>query len=419
MKEIVPAILPLLTTGVNTIVIFLCLTSKRNILFGITMFLLLTLAIATTNVFVIKLYLPEFHKETRVLQILLFLPLFIALFREPLIKKIFSFCMIMTLSSVIRLSGIAIAEIFVARGENAYYWALLISSLTLHSIYIFLTVKFGRRLLRELFAYGRTKEWVLYTLSVAISWIFLELLQLSFTANIILSIYVVFFVLWSFIILCFAIINAHAKAKLKYEADFAESIISTGQKYHQSMEDMYKTLSILRHDYKYHLRAINNLFNSGKLEEAKQYLDDIQKEAPENKLRHYCSNAVFNALLSSYAERCEKLKIEFKIDLEVPEQLGVSNYEICIVLGNLLENAVEASEKLERDRKIELAIKTQGSYLAIMVENNFSGDSTLISAKKNGGFGLQSIRAVATRYEGHTMMEWNKGVFKIYVMLRV
>ena len=420
MKEIALFIIPLLMVCTNITVTILSLTSKRNFPFTIAMFLLLILANVAISIFFIKpgiLVLPVELKKF--LQLFSFLPLIIVLFKESLIKKVFAFFMIVIFSRVLRVSGIAIAELFIAHGENAYYLASMISTFMLYGIYIILVNKFGRNLLSELFAHGNTKEWILYLLSAVVSWLFLELSLHSLTPNIILSLLVVFFVFWSSIILCFAIINTHAKAKFKYEAEFADSIISTGQKYHQSMEDMYRKLSILRHDYKYHLKTINNLFNSGKLEDAKRYLDDIQKEVPENKLRHYCSNAVFNALLSSYAERCEKLNIKFKTNLDLPESISIPNYEISIILGNLLENAVEACEKLKHGGEIELDIKTQGSYLAIMAKNNFTGECTLISSKKNGGFGLQSVRAIAMRYEGHTLTEFEGDEFKIYVMLRM
>jgi len=419
MKEIALLIVPFLSVCTCIVVLILSLPCKKSVLFTVAMLLLLAFVIGAIDAFFLESILPEFLKQTRMLYSLFYLPLIIVLFKELLIKKIFSFFMVMILICVLRLSGIAIAELFIAHGENAYYLALFISTFMLYGIYIILISKFGRNLLHELFAHGHTKEWILYSFSAAASWLLLELLLPSFTSNFVLSLSVVFFVFWSFIILCFAIINTHAKAKFKYEAEFADSIISTGQKYHQSMEDMYRKLSILRHDYKYHLKTINNLFNSGKLEEAKRYLDDIQKEVPENKLRHYCSNAVFNALLSSYAERCEKLNIKFKTNLDLPESISIPNYEISIILGNLLENAVEACEKLKHGGEIELDIKTQGSYLAIMAKNNFTGECTLISSKKNGGFGLQSVRAIAMRYEGHTLTEFEGDEFKIYVMLRM
>ncbi|MDR0442057.1 MAG: ATP-binding protein, partial [Treponema sp.] len=136
---------------------------------------------------------------------------------------------------------------------------------------------------------------------------------------------------------------------------------------------------------------------------------------------------------SSYADRCEKLHICYDVKLALPET-PIPNYEMCIILGNLLENAVEAAQPVgaahpvgaarqsKTDSRIELVVQTQGTHLAIMVKNNYSGELTLadgkpVSAKKDSGFGLRSVRAVAARYDGEVITEWDKETFKTYVML--
>ena len=97
---------------------------------------------------------------------------------------------------------------------------------------------------------------------------------------------------------------------------------------------------------------------------------------------------------------------------------------MCIVLGNLLENAVEATTKLNNDRGIGLKINTQNDHLAVIVKNSFkepitgNGDFP-VSSKKNGGLGLRSVQAVATRYGGDLMTEWEGRTFTAYVLLKL
>jgi sensor histidine kinase regulating citrate/malate metabolism len=95
---------------------------------------------------------------------------------------------------------------------------------------------------------------------------------------------------------------------------------------------------------------------------------------------------------------------------------------MCIILGNLLENAVEACQKPDGGGKIELAVNTQGKLLAVMVKNNFSDvimeeNGLLLSTKKNGGYGLRSVRAVAARYGGQVLTEWDDTAFCAYVLV--
>jgi sensor histidine kinase regulating citrate/malate metabolism len=105
------------------------------------------------------------------------------------------------------------------------------------------------------------------------------------------------------------------------------------------------------------------------------------------------------------------------------ERRIISDYELCIVFGNLLENAFDACMKIEEKRNIELSVQTQGSQFGVMVSNSFNGavkvkNKMPVSIKEGGGFGLQSVQALAARYGGHTLFEWNNDTFIAYVMLQ-
>jgi sensor histidine kinase regulating citrate/malate metabolism len=171
------------------------------------------------------------------------------------------------------------------------------------------------------------------------------------------------------------------------------------------------------------VKAVADMINTSDIEGIKKYLSDTLKQIPDNELHYYCSNPVLNSLLGSYAERCAKLNIKLNILLDLPETLSIPNYELCIIIGNLLENAAEACEKLpEGSGKIDLITKTQNRMLTIMVENTYDGDVTIangqfLSKKKNGGFGLRSVRAVSDRHNGNMHIKRDPHSFAVYVML--
>jgi sensor histidine kinase regulating citrate/malate metabolism len=210
----------------------------------------------------------------------------------------------------------------------------------------------------------------------------------------------------------------------QYEAEFARSVVSDGQRYHQKMRELYESLNILRHDYKYHLKTIGELVASGDTKAIEQYLADIEEEVPKNALQQYCSNSAFNALISHYAEHCAHHNIKFNnIKLSLPETLAIPNYEMCIIIGNLLENAFEASKKLIHDAEIELEITTEYSQIYITVKNIFDGavncvKGKLESTKSEGGFGLRSVEAVAARYDGNVRTQWEGDLFTAIVRIR-
>ncbi|MDR2555313.1 MAG: GHKL domain-containing protein [Fibromonadaceae bacterium] len=212
-------------------------------------------------------------------------------------------------------------------------------------------------------------------------------------------------------ILAFFIRRLNKTIKIyKAEAEFARCIISDERAHYQKMTEMYETLSSLRHDFKYYLKKIDELLQTGDIEKTKLYLTEIKKRIPESGLHYYCTDHAVNSLLTSYAKDCEKLNIEYNIKIALPNQFSIPRYDTCIILCNLLENALEACKKLEKGREIDLAIKTGGQRIAIKVENSFDG---VVSENAN----LRSVKAIAERYGGHISIERTESVFTIYVMV--
>jgi sensor histidine kinase regulating citrate/malate metabolism len=203
----------------------------------------------------------------------------------------------------------------------------------------------------------------------------------------------------------------------KAEAEFARSIISAEQVHYQKIAEMHETLSTLRHDFKYYLEKIEELLQTGDKEKIELYLTEIRKQIPEGTLLYYCTDYVINALLTSYAKNCKKFDIKYKVKIALPNPLSIPRYDICIILCNLLEDALEACKKLDSGREIDLAIKTDGKRMAIRVKNSFNG--VVSEYPKYGGLDLRNVRAFAQHYDGHVFMKQTESVFTVDVMLNV
>ena len=361
-----------------------------------------------------------------------FFPMFMWLFVGGFFQKLFAFFLPYLLTMWLFTLIETVLKLVMEYGTGEYYAVLTIATLIIFTGYLVVLIKAGGHLLRRLFELGRPTEWAVYSLGALFSF-FLLMLFRSAAIRPELFVLLLLFIFWSFGVLCFAIIKTHEKTKKSDDADFAQSVISSGRGHYQKMNEMYDTLDILRRNYKNHLKTIDKLVKSGDIAEFESYLFNVLAELPDTGLRNYCDNSVINALLGSYAERCAKLNIEYDVRLSMPDTLSITNYDMCIILGNLLENAVEACQKMTglsdhlqviRQGKIEAAVKTQGSLLAVKVVNSFSGKVTAenghpLSTKKNGGYGLRNIRAVADRYDGNMLTEWDTTTFTAYVMLRM
>jgi len=113
---------------------------------------------------------------------------------------------------------------------------------------------------------------------------------------------------------------------------------------------------------------------------------------------------VINSLLLHYAGRCKKSDIDFSCKIAIPDQLNIPDYDICILVGNLLENAVDASQKLDSNRKIILEIKEHNDQLMLKITNNFKKEIEVIK-NINRGLGLRSVQLVTQRYGGELFIE--------------
>jgi hypothetical protein len=234
--------------------------------------------------------------------------------------------------------------------------------------------------------------------------------------------YYLTFLLQVALVCVYEVMRINYEENLFREKEFAKSLMSAGRAHYHEMKDLYETLSVLHHDFKHHLKVIDGLLQSGHVKEMGQYLVNFKERMPDEDLHYYCPNRVINALLLSYAKRCEELGTQYNVSVNLPETFPIPDYDICIVLGNLLENALEACQKLKSGRKIELVVKTDDFKLAVMAKNSFDGtvkerQGKLASTKKDGGLGLPGIQAIVNNHDGHTLTEWDKGTFTSYVML--
>lgn len=151
--------------------------------------------------------------------------------------------------------------------------------------------------------------------------------------------------------------------------------------------------------------------------ENKKVIDFINDVMEEGKLKTTnvvtTGNIVIDSQVEYWKKTAEKKKIKFQVDLEIPMDLSFKGADISLILGNLLENAVEGAEKAEEQKYINLRIKYDKKNLLIIVENSYGGKlkkvkEELRTTKEdtvNHGIGLSSVRRVARKYKGSVFID--------------
>ncbi len=162
------------------------------------------------------------------------------------------------------------------------------------------------------------------------------------------------------------------------------------------------------HDLKHHFVSLLGLIEDGTRAEASAYIRQLLKDY-ETSIFKYVSidNSAINSVLNFKIGRCRSLGIDFKIQIETDFD-GFEETDLCVLLSNLLDNAIEASQRMPEGSLISLRIRSKRNYLCIEVRNRIrssvlKGNASLRTTKRDRashGFGLYSVSQIVEKYEG-------------------
>ena len=182
----------------------------------------------------------------------------------------------------------------------------------------------------------------------------------------------------------------------------------------------------LRHDFRQHLRVISGLTESGNLDALKTYLHQYESEIGDAPAL-LCSNPAVDAIAGYYALWASQKQIPIHWNLNLPDQLPLPESDLCMLMGNLLENALLASENLpteERDVSVVCQMLSP-AMLGLIVENRYDGTlkrhgDALYSTRHSGcGTGLISVKSAVRKYNGQLTMSTENKTFRVHILLNL
>lgn len=205
--------------------------------------------------------------------------------------------------------------------------------------------------------------------------------------------------------------------QLALEMRFTKLQLKEQEKYSSLMIDREERIKQQHHDLRHHLTVIKGL-NDARNKELGKYLDDLIENIPIAQ-QHYCENRTVNYVISYYDTLCKRYDISFETQLTVPqEKEHISDSDLCIIFGNLLENAIDACKAISEDNKfIEIKSTLHHGLLTITMDNRFDGNLTVIdgrirSSKRNDfGIGLSSIQSIAKAHHGDAEFKADGNIF--------
>lgn len=201
-----------------------------------------------------------------------------------------------------------------------------------------------------------------------------------------------------------------------------EKQVSAQIAHYEKLEKLNSDMRTFRHDYINHLSSINALIGEGCYDDAQNYIDKLTESTHRNEAIFRTGNRLADAILTDKSESCrDHADIEF--DGCITDKIG--NSDICIILANALDNAVEACKKCPERGKITVAAQIRQGYWTMTMRNpTVSADSegimkTSKEDERNHGFGLLSIEQTVKKYDGTMAVSIKDGMFEMSVVLKI
>ena len=218
---------------------------------------------------------------------------------------------------------------------------------------------------------------------------------------------------------------SRSRTQLEETVKYANRSLTAQKKQFDTLAAHMDETRRARHDLRQHLAAVQSYIDHDDKKGLAEYIAVYKDRLPADTMEYFCANGVVNAVISYYAAQARDAGIPFAAKVTYPKDYPVSDTDIIVLLGNLLENAVEACKRDSADTKfIKLRVKQKGqSMLLVMVDNSCVStvtfeDGTPLSSKREGvGIGVASVREIAARYNGVARFEQKDGVFYASVRL--
>lgn len=193
------------------------------------------------------------------------------------------------------------------------------------------------------------------------------------------------------------------------------------------MKTSLQTTSMIKHDLKNHMFSIRSLIESGDKNGSLDYVANIMTNIRTKQNYSTSGNTVIDSIINFKFQEAEQKGIKTTLDITMPENLEIPSFDMTIVLGNLLDNAIRAAHEVEENPFINSKIKYDKGRLLIQIDNSFVGqirkeNGKFLTTKDdpiNHGKGLENIGKVLQKYDGSMSIDYSENVFSVTLLMYV
>lgn len=221
--------------------------------------------------------------------------------------------------------------------------------------------------------------------------------------------------------------GSNNRRKMKIQEEY----LQLQQEYYTKSLEKDEKLRAFRHDFRHHIRVLDQMAEEGGTEEIRQYLGELMNEQRQNVHRIHCGNLTADAVFNDFAQKCEIKQIKYRVDGHFPPDLSVNACDLCTILANGMMNAYEACAAAKecgaKNYLPEISVEIRqkggnGNGVSIRIENPVChgiNKNDVLKERMEGihGFGLQNIQNAVKKYGGYVNITEDEEKFILFVVL--
>ena len=226
---------------------------------------------------------------------------------------------------------------------------------------------------------------------------------------------------------CLTEFNNSLQKSLNYSATL-EQMIAMQEKYYTDLQNHQQELRRIKHDIKNHMRVLGMMLDNGEYDEAREYTNTLTEEISNITTPVVnCDNQLISALLNDKLSSAKDNGIEVSSCVMVPTVLSIKSVDLCILLGNLLDSAIEACSNMDSSERkfIDVDIRLTGVFLSVIISNSYSAPLNILNSKyittkrdkEYHGLGISNVKRVVDKYDGRMTINHEKGIFSVSCLL--
>lgn len=219
------------------------------------------------------------------------------------------------------------------------------------------------------------------------------------------------------------------KQYYKWINQLIENQVKRQLKFYERLESINKETRAIKHDMKNHMIIVRRLAEKGELQGLQKYLTHIEYTAEKLDNILHTGNSIVDAIINEKLEVAHKKYIPLEVKIQLPKELSIEPIDICVIMANSIDNAIEACSKIEEGdmRQIQVRSSCDKGYFIYSISNTTREpvkivNEQMVTSKKdslNHGYGIINMRKSVEKYDGKLSMDYKENCFYLYIEIPI